>query len=153
MFPPVVATSTSQRYASFVVAKSATDLGRSNKTWRTSAQLIAGAFFVPSCCIYGSCARDTFGCAGLQVARSANPCTVTTNICLAANRGDSENKLGVTPMKITSPITFALRKRASAHKAMALAALNANSSLSVRLNRYNRHMNKARKLEQQGGEL
>lgn len=56
-------------------------------------------------------------------------------------------------MKIPSPITFALRKRASAHKAMALSALNANSSLSVRLNRYNRHMSIARELEHRGADL
>lgn len=34
--------------------------------------------------------------------------------------------------------------RASAYKAMALAALRANSSLSIRLARYNHHMQRAR---------
>lgn len=37
--------------------------------------------------------------------------------------------------------------RAAAHKAMALAALHANSSLSTRLARYNHHMQRARALE------
>lgn len=41
--------------------------------------------------------------------------------------------------------------RAAAHRAMALAALHANSSLSTRLARYNQHMNKARALETIGG--
>lgn len=41
--------------------------------------------------------------------------------------------------------------RAAAHKAMALAALHANSSLTTRLARYNHHMAKARSLEQVGG--
>lgn len=41
--------------------------------------------------------------------------------------------------------------RAVAHKAMALSALRANSSLSVRLKRYNHHMEQARALEAQGG--
>ncbi|MNN91326.1 hypothetical protein D3C81_2094270 [compost metagenome] len=41
--------------------------------------------------------------------------------------------------------------RAAAHKAMALAALRANSSLSTRLARYNNHMAKARALEAVGG--
>ena len=41
----------------------------------------------------------------------------------------------------------ALRERASAHRAMAVAALHSNSSLSVRLKRYNRHMAIARSLE------
>lgn len=37
--------------------------------------------------------------------------------------------------------------RAAAHKAMALAALCANSSLAVRLRRYNHHMDIARSME------
>lgn len=38
------------------------------------------------------------------------------------------------------------RKRIAAHKAMAYAALHADSSLNVRLARYNNHMSKARAL-------
>ncbi|WP_454837870.1 hypothetical protein [Pseudomonas mohnii] len=41
--------------------------------------------------------------------------------------------------------------RAAAHRAMALAALHANSSLATRLTRYNAHMTKARALEAAGG--
>ncbi len=41
--------------------------------------------------------------------------------------------------------------RALAHRRMALSALRANSSLSVRLNRYNSHMDRARAIEAQGG--
>lgn len=40
-----------------------------------------------------------------------------------------------------------IRSRAAAHRAMAMAALRSDSSLSVRLNRYNQHMQKARALE------
>ncbi|MCM2329820.1 hypothetical protein SAMN05216229_101257 [Geopseudomonas sagittaria] len=40
-----------------------------------------------------------------------------------------------------------LQDRAAAHRAMALAALRADSSLSVRLKRYNHHMSVARSLE------
>lgn len=36
--------------------------------------------------------------------------------------------------------------RAAAHRAMAIAALHADSSLSVRLNRYRHHMDRARAL-------
>jgi len=43
-------------------------------------------------------------------------------------------------------IPSALRKRAAAHRAMAIAALHADSALSVRLRRYNRAMAKARAL-------
>ena len=41
--------------------------------------------------------------------------------------------------------------RAYAHRRLALAALRANSSLSVRLLRYNAHMAIVRVLEAQGG--
>lgn len=41
--------------------------------------------------------------------------------------------------------------RAFAHRRMALSALRANSSLSVRLARYNSHMTIARSLESAGG--
>ncbi|SED75293.1 hypothetical protein SAMN04490200_2299 [Pseudomonas proteolytica] len=43
--------------------------------------------------------------------------------------------------------------RAAAHRAMAMSALHANSSLSTRLARYNQHMSKARTLENAGGAL
>ena len=41
--------------------------------------------------------------------------------------------------------------RAIAHRHMALAALHADSSLTVRLKRYNHHMALVRALEAQGG--
>ena len=41
--------------------------------------------------------------------------------------------------------------RAFAHRRMALSALRADSSLSVRLKRYNAHMEQARTLEAAGG--
>ncbi len=50
-------------------------------------------------------------------------------------------KHALTPSKI----------RAYAHRRLALAALRANSSLSVRLARYNHHTEIARTLEGQGG--
>ena len=46
-----------------------------------------------------------------------------------------------------APNPSALRDRAAAHRAMAFAALRADSSLSVRLRRYNAAMSKARALE------
>lgn len=42
-------------------------------------------------------------------------------------------------------------QRAAAHRAMALAALRSDSSLSVRLARYNAAMARARAFEVQGG--
>lgn len=44
------------------------------------------------------------------------------------------------------------QNRAKAHRKMALSALHANSSLSVRLKRYNHHMDQARAVEVRGGE-
>lgn len=41
--------------------------------------------------------------------------------------------------------------RALAHRRMALSALRANTALSVRLKRYNTHMDCARALENAGG--
>ncbi len=46
-----------------------------------------------------------------------------------------------------APNPSALRDRVAAHRAMAIAALRADSSLSVRLKRYNHHMGIARALE------
>lgn len=55
-------------------------------------------------------------------------------------------KLGATPMK---PIRNLSASHADAWKARALSALRSNSSLSVRLARYNAAMTKARALEAQ----
>lgn len=53
---------------------------------------------------------------------------------------------------LSLPVTAHInRARASAHKAMAYAALRSNSSLNTRLDRYNNHMNKARAIA--GGAL
>lgn len=46
-----------------------------------------------------------------------------------------------------------LLARAAAHRAMAKAALFADSSLSVRVRRYNNHIEKARDLEAQQDEI
>lgn len=46
---------------------------------------------------------------------------------------------------LTLPIAVKIKRgRIAAHKAMAYAALHADSSLSTRLKRYNDHMSKAR---------
>ena len=140
-------------YAHRAVTLLAAELGSLNKlSRRISATNTVGAFFVPAVSSYGGCARDTFGCAGFLDYRSANSRTVTTQTCLAASRGDSNN-LGVSPMSnITqgaSAPTSLLRK-ITAHRRMAIAALRADSSASVRLARYNQHMSTARALEAVG---
>lgn len=107
---------------------------------------IAGAFFVPAMTLYGGGrAWDTFGCAGFQVSRSANPRTAATSHRVAAIRGSSSIKLGAPLMHTRNPS----KARAAAHRAMALASLRSNSSLAVRLNRYNHHRALERALEAQ----
>jgi len=134
-------------YRSVVAANSATGFGDPESKRRTGAPItIAGAFFVPAHPVYGGCAQETFGSAGFLLPRFANLRTAATLIRLATFSGSSSAK-GALPM--TSIIPPAIRL--AAHKAMALAALRANSSLSVRLKRYNHHMAQARALEAQGG--
>jgi hypothetical protein len=143
-----VASSRGERYCPPVAANSATGFGDPNTTRRTGAPItIAGAFFVPAYRVYGGCAWETFGSAGFRVSRFANPRIAATLIRLATNRGSSESTHGATLMTIIIPPAI----RLAAHKAMALAALRANSSLSVRLKRYNHHIAQARALEAQGG--
>lgn len=72
------------------------------------------------------------------------PCTAAT-ISRRKDGGSSIDK-GATPMRYTLTLNPS-KARAAAYKAMALSALHSNSSLSVRLKRYNSHMTKARCLE------
>ncbi len=136
------------RYSAAVAANSATGFSRPNIVRRKSATAQkAGAFFMPVISFYGGCAWDTFGYAGCLTSRSANPRTATTQIRLAANGGSSSTS-GATPMTTRRILSLNPSKfRAAAHRAMALAALHANSSLSVRLKRYNAHMQIVRALE------
>lgn len=142
-----IASQHQRRYGSPVTANLVTDLGRSNISRRTSAHHPnVGAFFVSAVSCYGGCAWDTFGCAGCLESRSANPRTVATIPCLAAS-GDGSTTLGASHMQhALNPSTHA-----QAWKARAFAALRADSSLSVRLRRYNEAMAKARALEAIGG--
>ncbi|MCF5746625.1 hypothetical protein [Pseudomonas tremae] len=136
-------------YRLLVAANSATGLGRSINNRRNGAPItIAGAFFVPAILCYGGLRRDTFGCAGFLLSRSANPAQSATLPRLAA-KGGSSSTMGASPMTTLIPSKI----RTIAHRRMALSALRANSSLSVRLKRYNHHMSQVRALEAQGGAL
>ena len=136
-------------YIASVAANSATGFGDPINIRRTGAPItIAGAFFVPVRPCYGGCAWETFGSAGFLMYRFANLRTAATPNRLATIRGSSST-IGVPPMHALSPSKI----RAAAHRAMAIAALHADSSLSVRLKRYNAAMAKARVLEAQGGAL
>lgn len=142
-----VALSKNGRYSLAVAANSATGFGDPSTYRRTGAPIpFAGAFFVPAFLLYGGCAWETFGSAGVLYARFANPRTAATLIRLATISGSSSHT-GASPMHALNPSKI----RAAAHRAMALAALHANSSLATRLSRYNVHMSKARALEAAGG--
>jgi len=141
-----VASSRARRYGLPVAANSAIGLGNPTKSRRNSAPItIAGAFFVPAVTCYGGCAWEAFVPAGFLDSRFTNLRTAATH-SLGNERGSSSDQ-GATPMKhalIPSAI------RAFAHRRMALSALRANSSLSVRLTRYNAHIAIVRELERSG---
>ncbi len=139
------------RYAAAVTVNPVAGFGDPRKKLaHKRPKTIAGAFFVPAMSLYGGgCAWETFGSAGFQFPRFANLRTAATSHRLATVRGSSYDEIGAPPMKHSHALNPSAR--AAAHKAMALAALRANSSLSTRLARYNNHMAKARALEAVGG--
>lgn len=143
---PALASQGQPRYGLPVTANSVTGFGDPKTTRRTSAPPpTAGAFFVPAVRVYGGCAWETERSAGFRVSRFANLRTAATLIRLATIRGSSTTH-GATPMKhATNPSS----SHAAAYRARALSALRSNSSLSVRLRRYNEAMAKARALEAQ----
>ena len=144
---PALAMHSHNRYGAPVAANSATGFDGPSHNRRTGAPItIAGAFFVPAFTCYGGCAWETFGSAGFLLSRSVNLRTAATLIRLTANRG-SFSTIGAPPMTTLIPSKI----RALAHRRMALSALRADSSLSVRLKRYNDHMTIVRALEVQGG--
>ena len=141
-----VALSKMGRYSLAVAANSATGLGNPIKLAHERPHLKAGAFFVPAFLFCGGCAWETLGSAGCQLSRFTNLRTAATH-SLGNERGSSKLKLEFHLMHALNPF----KNRAAAHRAMALAALYANSSLATRLARYNAHMSKARALESAGG--
>lgn len=142
-----VASSRARRYGSPVTANSVTGFGRPSRYRRNSAPItIAGAFFTPAVSFYGGCAQDAFGRAGFLYLRSTNLRTAATH-SFGRERGSSQIDTGAPPMHALIPPAI----RAFAHRRMALSALRANSSLSIRLARYNSHMAIARTLESAEG--
>ena len=137
-------------YSIPVVAQSAAGFGDPINNRRTGAlPCIAGAFFTSVIMLYGSCARETFGSAGFLLSRFANLRTAATLNCLATICGSSST-IGV-PLMHKFAQSPSVTNRIAALKARAVSALHANSSLKVRLTRYNSAMQKARALESQGG--
>lgn len=146
---PTIAKLAHRRYRAPVAAKSATGFGHPIKQKAHKRhQRTAGAFFVPAIRLNGGCVWEAFAPAGFLLPRLTNLHTAATH-SFGHERGGSSAK-GAVPM-INTPALNPSAPHAAAWKAMALAALRADSSLSVRLARYNHHMAKARALEAAGG--
>ena len=146
---PPVANRHSRRYGVPVAANSAA--GRRNLTNQTAHKRpypIAGAFFVPDASSYGGCVWARASVAGFRLGRFL-PCTQLPPYPVGRTVAVPKPN-GAVPMNHT-PATNPTASHAAAWKARALAALRADSSLTVRLNRYNAAMARARALEAQGG--
>ena len=133
-------------YSAGVAANSAIESGSSEISRRTAPRK---RFF----CVHFmvGCAWEALAPAGFLDTGLPDPCTVR-HPSSGSDAANSKNQ-GVLPMKTLSlPIAAKIKRgRIAAHKAMAYAALHADSSLNTRLNRYNNHMNKARAIA--GGAL
>ena len=146
-----LAVPTSRRYGLPVTVNPVAGFGDPNyKLAHMRPKTIAGAFFVSAMPLYGGRAWETFGSAGCQLARFANLRTAATHNRLATVCGSSTTQVGAPPMEHLHALNpFSTRNRIAAYKARALAALRSDSSLSVRLARYQSAMDKARALEAQ----
>lgn len=140
---PTVASQHQQRYGSPVTVNPVAGRRNPNNERRTSAKANMGAFLLPV--FYGGCARARFGVAGALSCRFPTPRTAATPARRKAG-GSSPTKGAATMQTTRNPSTHA-----AAWKARAFAALRADSSLSVRLRRYNEAMARARSLETVGG--
>ena len=98
------------------------------------------------------CAWEAFEPAGFLDAGLPHPRTARHQSCGSDTASPSQQSRVPTMKKLSLPIAAKIKRgRIAAHKAMAYAALHADSSLSTRLNRYNNHMDKARAIA--GGAL
>jgi len=132
-----------RRYGSPVTVNPVAGRRNPNNERRTSAKANMGAFLLPV--FYGGCARARFGVAGALSCRFPTPRTAATPARRKAG-GSSPTKGAATMQTTRNPSTHA-----AAWKARAFAALRSDSSLSVRLRRYNEAMARARSLETVGG--
>lgn len=140
-------------YSIHVAAKSAAGFGDLKTKRRTSAPVYHCWRFFYACnaVLWQLCAGDLRVCrVVLRLSRFANLRTAATLNCLATIRGSSNSTIGAPQMKNHAQ-NPSITNRIAALKSRAISALHANSSLKVRLNRYNSAMQKARALESQGG--
>ena len=137
------------RYSFAVAAKSVTGCRNPQRYRRTSAQFtIAGVFFRPRSSVMAAVCGQASAWPGSCISGIPTPHMAATQ-SRRKDGGSSQNDMGAPHMHALNPSKI----RAAAHRAMALAALHANSSLATRLARYNSHMAKARALEATDGTL
>jgi len=145
--PRTVALSKNGRYSLAVAANSATGCRNPQRYRRTSAQFtIAGVFFRLQSSVMAAVCGQASAWPGSCISGIPTPHIAATQ-SRRKDRGSSQKDMGAPHMHAINPSKI----RAAAHRAMALAALHANSSLATRLSRYNAHMSKARALEAAGG--
>ena len=108
----------------------------------------AGAFFASAASCYGGLCASPFGVAGFLCAQfprayrlPPNPVERTVTALITKELHMSNHAQGASAPSATSIL------RAQRHRRLALAALRADSSLLVRVSRYNAHMMAARHLE------
>lgn len=133
-------------YSIAVAANSAPECGSSDMSRRTAPRK---RFFCAHFMV--GCAWEAFAPAGILDTGLPHPRTVRHPSC-GSDPANSISSRSSKMKTLTLPIAAKIkRNRIAAHKAMAAAALRADSSLNVRLARYNNHMNKARAIA--GGAL
>ncbi|MBD8191905.1 ash family protein [Pseudomonas fluorescens] len=142
-----VASNRGRRYGLPVAANSVTGRRNPRTSRRISAQITtAGVFFRPQLRVMAAVCGQASAWPGAYYPGIPTPCTAATQ-SRRKDGGGSSLKVGANHMHAFNPSKI----RAAAHRAMALAALHANSSLATRLARYNAHMAIARTLESAGG--
>lgn len=144
-----VASKVGQMYCASVAANSATGRRNPEISRRNSAQITtAGVFFRQQFSVMAAVCGQASAWPGAYYPGIPTPCTAAT-ISRRKDGGGSNRKVGVSPLHTLIPSKI----RVLAHRRMALSALRADSSLSVRLARYNAHMAIVRTLEAQEGVL
>lgn len=149
-----VATGSFHSYRSSVAAKSVTGRENPSKQKAHSAQdSISGVFLCLRFRFMAAVRGQTSVWPGFLLPRYSHP-THSCHLSREKDRGSSSKAKGAPPMQFSHTTNQSVTTgKAAAHRAMAMAALHANSSLSVRLKRYNHHMSQARALESVGGVL
>lgn len=135
-------------YGSPVAVSPAAGLGRPIRPRRYSAHLCMQALFLcPSCCFMAGCVGTPSGVpvpldAGRPTLRNPSPLPAWPQAVTVPQSKENHHMQH-------APNPSAFQQHAAAWRARAIAALHSNSSLSVRLARYNAAMARARSLEAQ----